>query len=420
MRRLISLMGLACVVSVALLVPSASAQTDTEPRLTSSLTSADFGDQIAVRGEGWTPNTVINVMICGNDALNGTSDCDIVNGRVIGVSNRGTFGVSLAVGQPPVPCPCVVRAESQTAPELFTFALTINGAPELSADEQFQVPVPDRQLAISNARIDGNGPWYSYFGAPAKRKVVFTVDNIGEVTVRNAAISLSIGKGPNPKGFVAAPDLGEIKPGESRTFAVDVELPVMAVGTYGVQGNIPGFADPVRFRTETSQVPWALTALPLLILGQVALLTMRNRLRRKLAPVPAPVPAIAPRRALPAAVIIDLDDLETSQSGTPERERVTVGAAAATPPELVPGEIGESISRAVRDALDETSIRVGDSEPDQQTLVRIIRNVSRVAALRVGVQHSLTTHQVDHLEAEILESLTETIGAAAPTQPVGS
>ncbi len=415
MRRLISLMGLACLVSVALLVPSAHAQTDIEPRLTSSLTEADFGDQVAIRGEGWTPNTVLNVMICGNEALNGTSDCDIVNGRVIGVSSRGTFGVSLAVGQPPVPCPCVVRAESQTAPELVTFVLTINGAPELSADEQFQVPVPDRQLAISNARIDGNGPWYSYFGAPAKRKVVFTVDNIGEVTVRNAAISLSIGKGPNPKGFVAAPDLGEIKPGESRTFAVDVELPVMAIGTYGVQGNIPGFADPVRFRTETSQVPWALTALPLLILGQVALLTMRNRLRRKLAPATAPVPAIAPRRALPAAPVIDLDELEAAKS-----DRAPVGAAAAASPEMMPGEIGESISRAVRDALDETSIRVGDSEPDQRTLVRIIRNVARVAALRVGIQHSLTTHQVDHLEAEILESLTDTIGAAAPTQPVGS
>ncbi len=435
MRRALSVMSLMSAIIVLTVAPAAVAQTDKAPSLTSTSRSVEFGDQIAIRGEGWSPNSIINISVCGNDARNGTSDCDIVNGRVVGVSNRGTFGVSVVVGQPPAPCPCVVRAESQTSSELVTFNIDITGAPELSPDQQFQVPVPDRQLAISNARIAGSGPWYSYLGGPANREVVFTVDNIGEVTVKNAAISLSMGKGPNPKGFVKAPDLGELKPGESRTYSVPIKLPVLALGTYGVQGEIPGFADPVRFRAETSQIPWALVALPLLVLLQVMLIASRNRLRREIehqsAPIPSPRPIVATPLALPASTVVgrnsEAHDDIVELHPPPEAEPVPVTTTAESaeqpsdPAELAGVDtLSDEIAAEVKRALGATSLRSGDSSPNSRILQRIARDVAHTAATRIGIRHSFDHHQVDDLEADIRRSLVKTIGAAGRAQHVKS
>ena len=420
-------------IAVLLAVAPASAQSESAPSLSSTSRSVEFGDQIAIRGEGWSPNSIINISVCGNDATNGTSDCDIVNGRVVGVSNRGTFGVSVVVGQPPAPCPCVVRAESQTSAELVTFDIEVTGAPELSPDQQFQVPVPDRQLAISNARIAGNGPWYSYLGGPAKRDVVFTVDNIGEVTVRNASISLSIGKGPNPSGFVKAPDLGELKPGESRTYSVPVELPVFALGTYGVQGEIPGFADPVRFRAETSQLPWALVALPLLVRLPVVSITTRTRFRRDIAQksaeprvrvqiVPAAVPLPPPLGAAADRILED----EIIELGVPAgRESERVGEQPhddpmTSSPLVEVDSLSDEIAAEVKRALGATSLRSDDSSPDSKILARIAAEVARAAATRIGIRHSFDLQQVAELESSIRRSLVNTIGAASRTQPVRS
>jgi len=429
MRRTLGIVGLCAALGLVIAVPAAFAQSESGPTLTSSSRTAEFGDQLSIRGEGWEPNSIVNISICGNDAGNGTSDCDIVNGRVIGVSNRGTFGASLVVGQPPAPCPCVVRAESQTAPEVVSFDLEIKGAPVLSPDQQFQVPVPDRRLTISNARIDGRGPWYSFLGGPARRDVVFTVENIGEVTVKNAAITLAIGKGPNPKGFVEAPDLGVLLPGESRTYSVPVSLPVLAIGTYGVQGSIPGFTDPVRFRAETSQVPWGLAALPLLILVQMSLIAARNRLRARIAgqrAIAVPTAIVPPPLALPVAATIDLTNNEEAAEQShaePVDDEVhsAVAGDVVDPAEITSvTEIGDDIAGAVRLALEESSLRADDSDPDEMILGRIARDVSRMAALRIGVKHSLTTDQVETLERDIHDSLIDTIGAPAHPQHAGT
>jgi len=431
MRRASSVFIAMAALSFVLAGSPASAQGSGQgPTLSSTSRSVEFGDQIAVRGDGWTPNSIVNVAVCGNDANNGSSDCDIVNGRVVGVSSRGTFGVSLVVGQPPAPCPCVVRSESQTSAEVVTFGIEITGAPVLSEDQQFQVPVPDRQLVIDNARIDGRGPWYSYVGGQAKRDVVFTVENIGDVTVRNAAITLSLGKGPNPKGFVKAPDIGELKPGESRTYSVPINLPIFALGTYGVQGQIPGFTDPVRFRAETSHVPWGLVALPFLVLIQVLLIATRNRLRRKIETktvqvpsriVPAPLalpPATLEQREDPDIIVLSDVDMPATMASQLIEDHEPSPAAPVARFEL--SDIADEIATEVRLALSKTSLRSGDSSPDDKTLERIVRDVAQTAAVRIGLQHSLGRERIDELESEIHTSLLRTIGAAARAQPVTS
>ena len=50
--------------------------------------SWEIGQEMIVRGTGW-PRGSVSVQVCGNAAVSGTPDCDMSNGRVLGVGDAG-------------------------------------------------------------------------------------------------------------------------------------------------------------------------------------------------------------------------------------------------------------------------------------------------------------------------------------------
>jgi len=308
------------IMAAAVLAPysAALAQEDVpEPTLDSNFAGAGFGEQVIVSGTDWPPNSIVQVQTCGNLGLNGTSDCDQITTVQVGVNTAGSFAAVILIGNPPVPCPCVFQVTSQTSGLVKTLDFEVRGA-AVNPDEPTGIVLPDRRLNITEARIEGSGPWTALFGARPNRTLVLTVANTGFVAVNNPSIVLGLGKGANPTGFVAPPTIERIEPGESVTVRVDLELPVFAIGTYAVVGSIPGFETPIEFRAESSHVPWLLLLIPVLILIQVGLLTTRNRVRDRLAkserpPAPLaelePAAPVEPQTAAHLAVI-DLRDEE--------------------------------------------------------------------------------------------------------------
>ncbi len=340
-RRIALLLAVAAA-TVLLSSAAAIAQDDApEPTLESNLAGAGFGERVIVSGTNWPPNSIVQVQTCGNLGLNGTSDCDQITTVQAGVNTAGTFAAVMLIGNPPVPCPCVFLVTSQSSGLVESLEFELRGA-AVSDDEPAGIVLPERRLNISEARIEGSGPWTALFGAPPQRTFVLTIVNTGAVPVNNPSIVLGLGKGADPTGFVAAPEIDRIEPGESVTVRVPLELPVMAIGTYAVVGSIPGFDTPIEFRAETSQIPWLLLLIPVLILVQVGLLAIRNRVRARLEerdaalrPVVVAAPEVpAPPRTPEELAVIDLR----------EEEPIDVDAAWDEPaPREEPVEMDETV-----------------------------------------------------------------------------
>lgn len=290
----------ALVGPIAVGPTSAAQEAQGEPTVTLDARSGLFGEELGVRGSGWMPNTTVFVELCGNEARNGTPDCDQENARLVGVGSSGAFAVPLLVAQPPSPCPCVVRVSSQGGPAVATAPVEVPQASFAELDDQNVDPQPRRQLSL-NASIGGSDGWMEWFGAPPERTAVITVENVGDVAVHDPDLSLAFGRGDDPTGYLESPEIGSLAPGESTEVAVPLDLGLFAVGDYTVTGDIAGFDEPASFRAETSSYPWVvIVVLPVLLL-QFVLLRIRDRVRSRLHP-DLPVEEEPPERGAPPAL----------------------------------------------------------------------------------------------------------------------
>lgn len=172
---------------------------------------------------------------------------------------------------------------------LVVLVLAVLGAGPSAALTTAQATDTTR-LEIVDARLTGDGPWTSWFGGAAERRLLLVIENTGSIAIADAGLQLRSGKGEATTP-IAAPPVTDLAPGERRTIQVDVDLDPFAFGTHAVVGEFTGLDDTVRFRAETTHVPWALLLLPTIVLAQVTLVALRNRARRRLAPAPDPVPA---------------------------------------------------------------------------------------------------------------------------------
>ncbi|MEO0494220.1 MAG: hypothetical protein AAF081_12475 [Actinomycetota bacterium] len=255
------------------------------------------------------------------------------------------------------------------------------GAPVAGAHAQETAP---GQLTIIDARLTGDGPWTSWFGGAAERRLLLVFENSGDVAIDAPELVLRIGKGEATTPL-EAPELAPLDPGDRRTVQVPVELDPFAFGTHAVVGEFLGVADTPGFRAETTHVPWLLLLLPTLVLAQVALVGLRNRTRRRLAPTPAE-PTVRPT--------IDLREPPT---------RATGGALDET-----------TVRRAVERELDRA---LADLMPRIDAADRAER-IERRAALateRVARRLDLDDAERPRLAAEITRALLAAIDAATLT-----
>lgn len=270
--------ALAASIVVAAVAPAHAADAEGAPRLALSAPSVAPGDSLIVTGEGFPANTSAQVVLCGNLALAGSADCDMPHARVAGTNEKGHFATEMAVALPPSPCPCVIQASSLALSSAVTTPVEVVGAPKT----QPQGVVPAQPTALkAKASLEGSGPTAAWFGGQPHRTLVLDVTNPGTTPVSSPVVQLTVGRGDNPTTATQAPDLGVIAPGETKTYKIPVELDAFAVGNYTVRGVIKGDGEPVTFRAKTGAFPWGLVAVVLLVV-QLVLLAVRDRMRRKL------------------------------------------------------------------------------------------------------------------------------------------
>lgn len=250
----------AAMVAVAFVLggqatPAAAQQGDALTA-TVSTTSMRPGDTVQVRGSGWPHPTLIQVQVCGNQALSGSVDCDLGASRTQATAD-GSFAVDLVVGSPPSPCPCVVYVTNAKDGRNVRIPIDVFG---LRTNEPSRPTSRNAQgVKLLSASLDGWGPVTSWFGAGARRTLVVKVQNL-DSEPRRVTITAAVGKGATPSGVVRVPELEPVPPLGTRTYRVPVNLEPLSFGGYSVVGSVrDGAAEP--FRAGTSTYPYGLVAL---------------------------------------------------------------------------------------------------------------------------------------------------------------
>ncbi|MEV0396323.1 hypothetical protein [Polymorphospora rubra] len=241
------------------------------------------GAQLTVTLTGW-PAGLVNVELCGNGGRRGSADCAVASAVQVAVTAGGPARTRLRVVAPPVACPCVVRATSldQGTSGMVPLAVTGGSAPAVAGGDALD-PAPSARLVVTELEVTGDASWSGLFGGPARRLLVATVRNDGTAPAVEPAVSVTLGRGDEPTGFVPPPLLDTIAPGEQRVVRLPFTIPGPAVGRYTVRGEIGGLGQPVVFSATTRNHPWGLLGLAaaLLVAWQVRSTWAAGAVRRR-------------------------------------------------------------------------------------------------------------------------------------------
>jgi hypothetical protein len=315
---------------------------DGPPSVTVDRTGTAAGEELLVTGTGWQPGTLVKVELCGNAGRGGSVDCDVANGRAVTTSADGTFSTTLTAGLPPRPCPCVILADSQSTAESATVDIAVAGMVTVPLDRQQAAAEVRRDIEIAGVRVDGRGPWQSWFGAAPERRLVVTLHNSGDVPLRDPPLAIAVGVGDDPDRIIPAPAVGRLEPGQVRILEIPFELDSFTIGERTVRVEVLGFQDPIVAEATTSAYPWGLAVLAVLMV-QALLLLVRNRLRARIArslPAPADAPDDVPddvpaAPALPPAPALPGVATPLAIGAAPRTEPLALAAPALEAPAAV-------------------------------------------------------------------------------------
>ena len=292
------------------------------PGVTVEPGSAAAGTTARIRGSSWTPGATVQVQVCGAQAVHGSADCDTERGVTAMVAPTGAFEAGLTVGAPPAACPCVVRVGTLPGgpgtPATVTAPFTVEGHPV----ERVRPDVAPVRADVVGLEVVGGGERGELFGGRPKRTLVLRIRNAGADPIENAPLVVGWGAGDTPDSPLDAPKTGTLRPGQTATYRIPVELPPAAFGQFVVGGR---YAGSVPFETTFTTYPWGLlgvNALAALLLLLGIRLTLgrwaRARRRRRRAALPAASPPEAPRPARTVElkdVVGYLDSVAPSPSG---------------------------------------------------------------------------------------------------------
>ncbi len=277
------------------------------PQVHTSTQYATVGELVQVTGTGWSPvGQTVEIQICGQNALDLSNDCSQSNQYTAAIRAGGIFYGSLDVQLPPVPCPCVFLVTAPGVVNGVTVPLTILGAPIVAPPPQPKATNPVAVLAQLNQPLSVSG----WFGGPKVVNLVLSVSNTSTIAFTTATLSVTVGHGANPTGYVVGQQLAPLAVGATQVLRIPVTIPAFAYGHYTVRARVTTGQGTVTAATTTTTYPWGWPVAVLVILVLILLLVRHRHRRaekraRAVPPGPAvdaPVPAAAPAEATPVPV----------------------------------------------------------------------------------------------------------------------
>jgi hypothetical protein len=266
------ILAAAAVLGATLIGLSAPAAAAPGPSLSLDQTTMTVGTRLLIQGDGFIGAHLVRVTLCGNNALDGSADCDLGASVTAGVGTNGYFSTVLVVERPPTPCPCVVTAvNAESASPTASAPVTVIGVP--TAPPRNRVPDVAQLLKI-DAHVQGQGSWTSWFGASSNRTLVLTLRDIGKVSVPNPSLSVTLRKGSDTPQYVPSPRITTLQPGETRVVRIPLTLDALSMGQFTVSGTVTGYN--ARFTTKTSSYPWGWLIIPFILINIILWRVLRR------------------------------------------------------------------------------------------------------------------------------------------------
>lgn len=227
----------ACVLA-GLPAPGGAAAAARDPAVTLSRPEAARGTEITVSGTGWRPEALLTLLVCGENMRGGTNSCANAHGRAVTTDASGAFTRKIPVAAPPRPCPCVVHVATVTGdPATVDAPLRITGHPVAPLPE----PSGDGRLAVLAApRLEGSSGVLVLFGAPARRRIVLTVGNLGTAPVEDPLFQVGTAHGVYAPQWEERQWRGTVQPGRKALVELPVQLAAGAHGDYQVSVKYGG------------------------------------------------------------------------------------------------------------------------------------------------------------------------------------
>ncbi|MGW0533616.1 hypothetical protein [Streptomyces sp. NPDC003032] len=221
----------------------ASASAADKPTVKLSKSEAGKGGSVTVKGEGWRPDALLMMLICGQSepgkgVIGGTNSCANSEGRAVTTGKDGAFSKKLPVAEPPEPCPCVVHVATVTGEKARAdTAFKVAGHPVKPLPEQAG---GGKLSVLTDTGLEGSSGLLTWFGAPPRRTFVFTVGNVGPAPVKDPVFQVGTSHGVFAPQWEEHQWRGTIAPGEKARIELPVELSAGAHGDYLVSLKFGG------------------------------------------------------------------------------------------------------------------------------------------------------------------------------------
>jgi hypothetical protein len=261
-------------LGVAPVIPNAAAA---GPSARVAPSQAKLGDTVILDVDGFAPNTLLDVSLCGGNAAGGSTFCLVQRGFQVATDAAGVARAEVFVDRPPVDCPCVVRVVALSTGEQALAPLDIVGL----SPQNPPPPLPmENPLQLVVSAVEDRDSWTAFFGAGAQRLVKLAVRNQGDTAIVPVAITATAGPAGNPTTLVPTPPPPAIGPGETVAIEIPVDFPAMARGPQAIEGRIITEQGDLSFRVETDIRWWTVWVVPAIIAFEILLIVVWRLLRR--------------------------------------------------------------------------------------------------------------------------------------------
>jgi hypothetical protein len=248
-----------------------------DPAIAVNKTSVSPGEGVVVTLTDW-PGRAVTISVCGNNALRGSQDCNMVESETESLSRDGSPSLAaLPVGLPPVHCPCVLRASSRTNDIVLFAPIEIVGHPTgpLIEPPGFKPLSIDVDLARAPAGIVTG--LRSALGGPTPYAVTVTVRNLTGGPLSGVTVSGAVqrGGGSDAAGVKFEP-AGDLAAGETWRKTETVTLPAPAVGKFKLVATASGGGSPVEAQDSIRRLPWLFVVVVLVFGADVTAIAVRK------------------------------------------------------------------------------------------------------------------------------------------------